>query len=600
MYQDSGLKHTGVYYYIGCAGFEPITLRLVKSAAQEEDAYLQKLISAIFVSVMKEAGSSSIQMVNNIVLGVLCFALLGFATNAASPFNETGSDLAGIRFPNHPQSILDSQGSSCDQFVANIEENPAEKTEEKRSMRVKVLHREQRHERKSKKEALLESCARDRYRAGAFHQRVLQKVSKSGFVSDVAVKASDVARKASNVALNYSASALASNSSTAQGATQVIATLESGVSLGSGEYFMDVFIGTPPKHFSLILDTGSDLNWLQCSPCEDCYEQIGPKYDPSMSSSYSAIPCSSKQCGLVAPPEAEAAGDRCAGNSSSPCRYFYWYGDRSNTTGDLSWETFSVNVTGRRGPLRVPRVVFGCGHANRGLFHGAAGLLGLGRGQLSFTSQLRELYGHKFSYCLVDRDSNASVSSTLVFGEDERLVAHRDLQYTALIQTATSVDTFYYVRIAAVTVGRERVDVPSGALDITAEGYGGTIVDSGTTLTYLVQPAYEKIRSAFEAKITYPRVEFPPLGPCYNVSGVGDVKLPEFSIIFTDGAVWRFPAKNYFIQLDPEEAVVCLAIMGTPPGSLSILGNYQQQNFHILYDVDNSRLGFAPMTCAAI
>lgn len=341
MYQDSGLKHTGVYYYIGCAGFEPITLRLVKSAAQEEDAYLQKLISAIFVSVMKEAGSSSIQMVNNIVLGVLCFALLGFATNAASPFNETGSDLAGIRFPNHPQSILDSQGSSCDQFVANIEENPAEKTEEKRSMRVKVLHREQRHERKSKKEALLESCARDRYRAGAFHQRVLQKVSKSGFVSDVAVKASDVARKASNVALSNSASALASNSSTAQGATQVIATLESGVSLGSGEYFMDVFIGTPPKHFSLILDTGSDLNWLQCSPCEDCYEQIGPKYDPSMSSSYSAIPCSSKQCGLVAPPEAEAAGDRCAGNSSSPCRYFYWYGDRSNTTGDLSWETFS-------------------------------------------------------------------------------------------------------------------------------------------------------------------------------------------------------------------------------------------------------------------
>lgn len=547
---------------------------------------------------MKEAGSSSIKMVNNIVLWVLCFALLGFATNADSPFNESGSDLPGIRFPNHPQSILDSQSSGCDQFVAHYEENPAEKTEEKRSMRVKVMHREQGHERKSRKEALMESCARDLSRVGAFHQKVLQKVSQSGFGSDVTLKAS-------HVALNNSAlaSASASNSSSVMGATQVIATLESGVSLGSGEYFMDVFIGTPPKHFSLILDTGSDLNWLQCSPCEDCYEQVGPKYDPSTSSSYSAIPCSSPQCGLVAPPVTETAGDRCAGNgrnSSSSCRYFYWYGDRSNTTGDLSWETFSVNVTGRRGPLRVPRVIFGCGHANRGLFHGAAGLLGLGRGQLSFASQLRELYGHKFSYCLVDRDSNASVSSTLVFGEDERLAAHRDLQYTALVQTANSVDTFYYVRIAAATVGGERVDVPSAAFEITAEGYGGTIVDSGTTLTYLAQPAYEKIRAAFEAKIPYPRVDLPPLGPCYNVSGVGDVKLPEFSITFTDGAVWRFPAENYFIQLDPEDAVVCLAIMGTPLGSLSILGNYQQQNFHILYDVDNSRLGFAPMTCAAI
>lgn len=549
---------------------------------------------------MKEAGSSSIKMVNNIVLWVLCFALLGFATNADSPFNESGSDLPGIRFPNHPQSILDSQSSGCDQFVAQYEENPAEKTEEKRSMRVKVMHREQGHERKSRKEALMESCARDLSRVGAFHQKVLQKVSQSGFGSDVTLKASHVAL---NNSASASASASASNSSLVRGATQVIATLESGVSLGSGEYFMDVFIGTPPKHFSLILDTGSDLNWLQCSPCEDCYEQVGPKYDPSMSSSYSAIPCSSQQCALVAPPVTETVGDRCAGNgrnSSSSCRYFYWYGDKSNTTGDLSWETFSVNVTGRRGPLRVPRVIFGCGHANRGLFHGAAGLLGLGRGQLSFASQLRELYGHKFSYCLVDRDSNASVSSTLVFGEDERLAAHRDLQYTALVQTANSVDTFYYVRIAAATVGGERIDVPSAAFEITAKGDGGTIVDSGTTLTYLAQPAYEKIRAAFEAKISYPRVDLPPLGPCYNVSGVGDVKLPEFSITFTDGAVWRFPAKNYFIQLDPEDAVVCLAIMGTPLGSLSILGNYQQQNFHILYDVDNSRLGFAPMTCAAI
>lgn len=465
-------------------------------------------------------------------------------------------------------------------------------------MRVKVMHREQGHEKKSRKEALMESCARDLYRVGAFHQKVLQKVSQSGFGSDVTLKASHVALNNS-----ASASASASNSSLVMGATQVIATLESGVSLGSGEYFMDVFIGTPPKHFSVILDTGSDLNWLQCSPCEACYEQVGPKYDPSTSSSYSAIPCSCPQCGLVAPPVTETGGDRCAGNgrnSSSSCRYFYWYGDRSNTTGDLSWETFSVNVTGRRGPLRVSRVIFGCGHANRGLFHGAAGLLGLGRGQLSFASQLRELYGHKFSYCLVDRDSNASVSSTLVFGEDERLAAHRDLQYTALVQTANSVDTFYYVRIAAATVGGERVDVPSAAFEITAEGYGGTIVDSGTTLTYLAQPAYEKIRAAFEAKIPYPRVDLPRLGPCYNVSGVGDVKLPEFSITFTDGAVWRFPVENYFIQPDPEDAVVCLAIMGTPLGSLSILGNYQQQNFYILYDVDNSRLGFAPMTCAAI
>ncbi|KAI3739691.1 hypothetical protein L2E82_30102 [Cichorium intybus] len=31
-------------------------------------------------------------------------------------------------------------------------------------------------------------------------------------------------------------------------------------------------------------------------------------------------------------------------------------------------------------------------------------------------SQLQSLYGHSFSYCLVDRDSNSSVNSKLIFG----------------------------------------------------------------------------------------------------------------------------------------------------------------------------------------
>nr|DAD22717.1 TPA_asm: hypothetical protein HUJ06_024180 [Nelumbo nucifera] len=76
------------------------------------------------------------------------------------------------------------------------------------------------------------------------------------------------------------APAAAPESDTSGSARRLVATLESGVSLGSGEYFMDVFVGTPPKHFSLILDAGSNLNWIQCLPCHDCFEQNGPPYNP--------------------------------------------------------------------------------------------------------------------------------------------------------------------------------------------------------------------------------------------------------------------------------------------------------------------------------
>lgn len=381
---------------------------------------------------------------------------------------------------------------------------------------------------------------------------------------------------------------------------QLMATLGSGVTLGSGEYFMDVFIGTPPKHFLLILDTGSDLNWIQCVPCYDCFEQNGPHYNPKNSSSFKNISCHDPRCGMVAAPEPHQP---CK-DENQTCPYFYWYGDSSNTTGDFALETFTVNLTAHDGKSqyrRVENVMFGCGHWNRGLFHGAAGLLGLGRGPLSFSSQLQSLYGHSFSYCLVDRNSDASVSSKLIFGEDKELLSHPNLNFTSFMAGKENpADTFYYVHIKSILVGGEVLDIPKEIWELSQDGSGGTIIDSGTTLSYFAEPANTTIKEAFVRKLNkYPLVEdIEVLYPCYNVSGVEKVELPEFGIEFTDGAVWNFPVENYFIKLSDD--IVCLALMGTPRSALSIIGNYQQQNFHILYDTKKSRLGYAPMRCAEV
>ncbi|KAK4766477.1 hypothetical protein SAY87_008119 [Trapa incisa] len=382
---------------------------------------------------------------------------------------------------------------------------------------------------------------------------------------------------------------------------QLMATVGSGVSLNSGEYFMDVFIGTPPKHFLLILDTGSDLNWIQCVPCHDCFEQNGPHYDPKGSTSYKSIGCGDSRCGMVSSPDPPHP---CKDDRHS-CPYFYWYGDSSNTTGDFAEETFTVNLTAPDGKpryRRVENVMFGCGHWNRGLFHGAAGLLGLGRGQLSFSSQLQSLYGHSFSYCLVDRNSDASVSSKLIFGEDKELLSHPNLNFTSFLAgKANPTDTFYYLQIKSILVGGEALDIPKDTWELSEDGSGGTIIDSGTTLSYFAEPANTTIKEAFVRKVgdKYPLVrDIQFLYPCYNVSGALKRELPEFGIEFGDGAVWNFPLENYFIDLS--EDVICLALMGTPKSALSIIGNYQQQNFHILYDTKRSRLGYAPRRCAEV
>lgn len=440
-----------------------------------------------------------------------------------------------------------------------------------------------------RKQSVIESTLRDLNRIHTFRRRIIENKNQKA-----------ISRLQNHRQLLEEHLAEESDLSVLQG--HLVGSLKSGVSLGSGEYFMDVYVGTPPKHYLMIVDTGSDLNWIQCVPCYDCFEQYGPHYDPNNSRSFKNISCQDPRCDLVSAPDPPVT---CKGQNQS-CPYFYWYGDSSNTTGDFALETFTVNLTApnRQSEFKkLDNVMFGCGHWNRGLFHGAAGVLGLGKGPLSFATQLQSIYGHSFSYCLVDRNSDPSVSSKLIFGEDKDLLEHPELKFTKLVNGKDNpVDTFYYVKIKSVSVGGEMLNIPEEMWDFIEDGGGGTIIDSGTTLSYFVEPAYEVIKAAFMKKIkNYPLVsDFPILSPCYNVSGVENhnLDMPSFKIQFSDGAEWNFPVQNSFIRVDQD--VVCLAMLGIKRSSFSIIGNYQQQNFHILYDMKRSRLGYAPKRCADV
>lgn len=74
--------------------------------------------------------------------------------------------------------------------------------------------------------------------------------------------------------------------------------ITSGIGQGSGEYFTRIGVGQPSKPYYMVIDTGSDINWIQCQPC-DCYQQSDPIYDPTASSSYSLLPCNSPQCNAL-------------------------------------------------------------------------------------------------------------------------------------------------------------------------------------------------------------------------------------------------------------------------------------------------------------
>ncbi|XP_010525594.1 PREDICTED: aspartic proteinase nepenthesin-2 [Tarenaya hassleriana] len=521
--------------------------------------------------------------------------LSAFSIALAGKYEQNISSLSGFDFPDPMSfnSVSSSSAAANDCSFSSTERAPefTGKTPVKLHLKRRRINPET-----DRKKSVFDLNVRDLTRIQSLHKRLMEKKNQNSASRLLQQRGSDkqykVEKKKRNITSGISPEELSG---------QLVATLESGMTQGSGEYFMDVLVGTPPKHFSLILDTGSDLNWIQCLPCHDCFEQNGDFYDPKASSSFANITCRDPRCSLVSSPDPPRP---CKSDNQS-CPYFYWYGDSSNTTGDFAVETFTVNLTtgsGNSEYKKVENVMFGCGHWNRGLFHGASGLLGLGRGPLSFSTQLQSLYGHSFSYCLVDRNSDVNVSSKLILGEDKDMLSHPNLNFTAFVAGKENpVDTFYYVQIKSILVGGEVLNIPEGTWNILSDGTGGTIVDSGTTLSYFAEPAYTIIKNKFSEKLKGKYQvfrDFPILDPCFNVSGVGKVQLPELGITFADGAVWNFPVENTFIWLD--ESLVCLAVLGTPRSAFSIIGNYQQQNFHILYDTKRSRLGFAPMNCADI
>ncbi|KAF8097385.1 hypothetical protein N665_0290s0043 [Sinapis alba] len=348
----------------------------------------------------------------------------------------------------------------------------------------------------------------------------------------------------------------------------------SGASQGSGEYFSRIGIGTPAKEMYMVLDTGSDVNWIQCKPCSDCYEQSDPVFDPASSSTYKSLTCSAPKC-------ASLEVSTCRSNK---CLYQVSYGDGSYTVGEYATDTVTFGNSGK-----VNDVGLGCGHDNQGLFVGAAGLLGLGGGALSMTNQINAT---SFSYCLVDRDSGNS--SSLDFNS----VQIGDGDATAPLLRNSKIDTFYYLGLSGFSVGGEKVEIPSSVFEVDATGAGGVILDCGTAVSRLQTEAYNSLRDAFiKLAVNFKNAtsSISLFDTCYDFSSLSSVKVPTVAFHFTGGKSFDLPAKDYLIPID-DAGTFCFAFAPTS-SELSIIGNVQQQGTRITYDLANNLIGLSPNKC---
>jgi len=398
------------------------------------------------------------------------------------------------------------------------------------------------------------------------------------------------------------------------------------------DYIMPLMLGTSPQRLEVFMDTGSDLVWVPCSAnsskpsfeCIMCEDLDIPTFSAFQSNSSRPAVCSSDSCSAIH--NSDNPRDLCtmAGCSfesidmdpcQAPCPAFYYaYGDGS-LRGELIRDRLSVHLA-KGGAKKITNFTFGCAGIS---LSEPIGVAGFGRGVLAFHDQLGEVGNKGFSYCLVSHrfDDNLHVSSPLLFGKSA-IPKHGKVHYTPMMNNF-KYPYFYYLGIEGISIGGQKLELPPSLTRFDKEGNGGLIIDSGTTFTMLPASLHRKVLDKLKSTVKYTRsVEYETasgLDLCYELptaEGSSPV-LPTFSLHFKNNATITLPAENYmFMMSDPSDAtrtstgtaaaaVGCLIILSSGDevhGPVAVLGNYQQQNLHVVYDVEKERVGFQPKTCS--
>ncbi|KAK3430629.1 hypothetical protein EUGRSUZ_E02495 [Eucalyptus grandis] len=365
--------------------------------------------------------------------------------------------------------------------------------------------------------------------------------------------------------------------------------IRSDLIYGGSEYYMKVAIGSPPLETFLLVDTGSDLSWTQCKPCIKCYQQKPPIFNPRNSSSYETVQCRTRLCKSL-------LGARCGGDDGRACNYFYKYGDKSFTRGEVAVETFRIG-TPPGSTITLPRIVFGCGYDNGGGFDSVgSGIIGLGgNGPFSLISQTNGSFGGRFGYCLVPESSKGT--SKISFGEDS-VVSGPGVFSTPLI--SIGLDQFYFVNLEGFSIGKTRFLYGNNSSDSEAKDsskFKIMVIDSGTSLTFMPSQFFDSLESAITAAVALPRVRDPngELDLCYRSLG-GKINAPIVTLHFAGDADMALNVGSTFLH--SAENQVCVTMK--PTDQLPILGNFAQMGFKVGFDVRNRTVSFMATTDCAV
>ncbi|KAG0464939.1 hypothetical protein HPP92_019103 [Vanilla planifolia] len=367
-----------------------------------------------------------------------------------------------------------------------------------------------------------------------------------------------------------------------------------------GLYYTRVKLGNPSKEFYVQIDTGSDILWVSCSPCTGCPSTSGLNiqldfFEPDKSSSSSVISCSDQRCSSAM--QTGEATCSSSDSSNSACSYSFQYGDGSGTSGYYLSDTLFFDMVSGDGQIlnSSATIVFGCSNSQSGDLtksdRAVDGIFGFGQQELSVISQLSSLgvAPKVFSHCLTGSDNGGGI---LVLGE----IVEPGIVYTPLVQS----QPHYNLNLESIAVNGQKVAIDSSVF--TTSSTQGTIVDSGTTLAYLAEQAYDPFVTAIVSSVSSSLAKSVVTkgNQCFlTVSSVDDV-FPQVTLNFNGGASMLLKPEDYLIQQGTiENAIVwCIGWQKNDGQEITILGDLVLKDKIIVYDLGNQRIGWSAYDCS--